>query len=449
MTILTSYRDKNHCFEEARDGTLDVRVRGDAIFPTSIAGRLHILCTILRQLALVASAALFSSELKQIDPDVFIVDQLSVCVPFFRLLYPKAKILFYGHYPDRLLAKGETGLRGSLKRLYRIPFDALEGWSTGCSDAIVVNSSYTRSVFKATFPSMKARDFKVIYPCVDTTQASAVQASLQGQSEKKILLSINRFEGKKALDLAITAYAKLSDEERSKARLVLAGGYDPRNQENSVTHKRLQELADSLGLKHATFRNQDTASIDMTSEDVDVLFLLSIPNEAKVRLLQTAGLLIYTPTNEHFGIVPLEAMLFGVPVLAANSGGPLETIYEGRTGWLRNPEQVEKWTEVMRKPLIPSSAETLRKMGEQGRQRVLSEFSQTKMAQTFDQEVQKLVKSDAPRPAVAPSWLLVTVGLAIFAVIGGVAMTRLTLYALSLEDGKNIASAATSKVELR
>lgn len=305
----------------------------------------------------------------------------------------------------------------------------------------MVNSRYTRSVFKATFPGMKAREPKVIYPCVDTSPASAVPASLQGQAERKILLSINRFEGKKALDLAIRAYAKLSAEERNKARLVLAGGFDPRNQENSITHKRLQELADSLGLKHASFRNQDTASTDLTSEDVDVLFLLSIPNEVKIRLLSTAGLLIYTPTNEHFGIVPLEAMLFGVPVLAANSGGPLETIYEGRTGWLRNPEQVEKWTEVMRKPLIPSSADTLRKMGEQGRQRVLSEFSQTKMAQTFDWEVQKLVNGDGPRPAITPSRVLVAMGLALFAIAGGVAIMQLTLYALSLEE-------TASKVEL-
>jgi len=36
--------------------------------------------------------------------------------------------------------------------------------------------------------------------------------------------------------------------------------------------------------------------------------------------------LIYTPTNEHFGIVPLEAMYMEKPVIACNSGGPTETI---------------------------------------------------------------------------------------------------------------------------
>ena len=78
----------------------------------------------------------------------------------------------------------------------------------------------------------------------------------------------------------------------------------------------------------------------METDNNDIVFLLSVPDELKRRLLHTAKLLIYTPKNEHFGIVPIEAMLAGVPVLATNTGGPLETIYDGRTGWLRSPDNV-------------------------------------------------------------------------------------------------------------
>ncbi|KAL8716784.1 MAG: hypothetical protein Q9225_005922, partial [Loekoesia sp. 1 TL-2023] len=38
ITIFTSHRDPTHCFDEARDGTLDVRVRGNTIFPATILG---------------------------------------------------------------------------------------------------------------------------------------------------------------------------------------------------------------------------------------------------------------------------------------------------------------------------------------------------------------------------------------------------------------------------
>jgi alpha-1,3/alpha-1,6-mannosyltransferase len=357
-----------------------------------------ILCAILRQIALVVSTSLLSTELKTLAPDVIFVDQLSICVPLFRIIYPRAKILFYGHYPDRLLVKQDQGWTKHIKSVYRVPFDAIEEWSTGCADSIVVNSKYTRSVYRSTFPWFRIRSLRVIYPCVDTEVTKEASSPSSLWPEKKLLLSINRFEGKKDLSLAVEAYA-------GKARLVLAGGYDSAIHENVRTHKALQELADSLQLTHATFKSQDTALTDISTDDVDVLFLLSVPQELKARLLQSASILVYTPTNEHFGIVPLEAMLAGVPVLATNTGGPLETIYDGRTGWLRSPSKVDQWTDVMRKPLIPSSADSLAKMGRSGKERVLAEFSQTKMTELFNHEVERVIGSAEKRPEIMPEWM--------------------------------------------
>jgi len=41
---------------------------------------------------------------------------------------------------------------------------------------------------------------------------------------------------------------------------------------------------------------------------------------------------IYTPPNEHFGIVPIEALEQRRPVIVIDSGGPSETVIEGVTG---------------------------------------------------------------------------------------------------------------------
>ena len=54
-------------------------------------------------------------------------------------------------------------------------------------------------------------------------------------------------------------------------------------------------------------------------------------------LLAAAAAVVYTPTNEHFGIVPLEAMAAGRPGLACNSGGPRESVLHGATGFLAEP----------------------------------------------------------------------------------------------------------------
>lgn len=157
MTIYTSHRDIHHCFDEARDGTLNVQVLGNTVVPTHIFGRFSILCAILRQLHL-SLTLLFSNP--ALSHEILIVDQLSTSIPLLRLQYP---ILFYCHFPDKLLAKGREHW---LKRLYRVPFDWIEEVSTGLADAIVVNSLFTKSVFKDAFPHIEQVP-DVIYPCVD------------------------------------------------------------------------------------------------------------------------------------------------------------------------------------------------------------------------------------------------------------------------------------------
>lgn len=144
-------------------------------------------------------------------------------------------------------------------------------------------------------------------------------------------------------------------------------------------------LAESLGLKTATTKN--IISGLNIHRNTDVLFLLSVPTQLKEILLNTASLLVYTPSNEHFGIVPLEAMRAGTPVLAAASGGPLETVVDGETGWLRSADDISQWTEVMRQVLFDMPKVQLMSMGEKGKRRVKDEFSHTKMASRLDEEI--------------------------------------------------------------
>lgn len=89
--------------------------------------------------------------------------------------------------------------------------------------------------------------------------------------------------------------------------LTKLGGYDNRVSENLSYHNELVALCESLQLKHVTCKTFITALA--VPSDTNVLFLLSIPARLKTLLLQTSSLLLYTPENEHFGIVPLEAML--------------------------------------------------------------------------------------------------------------------------------------------
>jgi alpha-1,3/alpha-1,6-mannosyltransferase len=391
-------------------------VRGNTIVPSTILGRFWILCAILRQVHLILQIALFTEELQQLAPSAFFFDQLSAGIPLLRLLQPRPRVIFYCHFPDKLLAKKG----GLLKALYRGPFDWLESWSTGCSDTIVVNSNFTKSIFGKAFPSLKHREPGVVYPCVDTNVDVSIEATPLWKN-RKVLLSINRFEKKKDVALAIRAFAGLSPKEREDARLVIAGGYDPKVAENVTTYTELCQLADSLKLKHATAKTVITAQSIL--DDIAVLFLQSVPNAFKSTLLSTSRLLVYTPRNEHFGIVPLEAMLVGTPVLAANEGGPTETVVSGQTGWLRDVSKVQDWTEVMRIALEDGDGEQmLKEMGKWGKERVVAEFSKEKLAERLESEIGAMMRKGARPPLIPFALVIVTVG-----IMGALAATSMWL----------------------
>jgi alpha-1,3/alpha-1,6-mannosyltransferase len=408
-----------------------VRVRGNSLIPSTIFGRFAILCAILRQLHLVCIIALWNYELDHLRPTHFFVDQLSAAVPLLRFLYNNVGVLFYCHFPDQLLAQKGEGALAVLKMGYRVPFNAIEGWSTASSTAIVVNSKFTGTVAKRVFPALSKRDLKVVYPCVDTSTATQLQRKSMWAG-RKLVLSINRFEKKKDVALAVKAFALLDASVRKSALLVIAGGYDQRMPENVNTHNELQQLADSLKLSHETHKSLPDPSV--VSNNTSVIFLLSVPDSLKQSLLASADLLVYTPQNEHFGIVPLEAMLAQVPVLAANEGGPLETVVEGETGWLRDIRKPEEWTAVMSRVLSSPNPAELRSIGENGRKRVQAEFSKEQMALRLDQSLDQIT-NPPKQPSAIPDWLWMTVAVCGIAV--GLSLFATWLLFLGLDMAKN------------
>lgn len=415
VVIYTNHCDPKHCFDECRDGTLDVRVYGNTIIPRSIFSRLVILCAILRHFHLLLKIWR-SGELYSLEPAAVFVDQLSAGLPLMRIILPgTCHILFYCHFPDLLLVQGRK--ESVFKRLYRIPFDRIEEKSMSYADDVAVNSNFTKNIVAKTWPELQQHvTTQVVYPCVKTpapeptnqndddndtddtddtdTDADAVPAPAAPAAPARppfladsdpVILSINRFERKKDIGLAIKAFAAIPTIARKNVRLVAAGGYDPRVTENVQYHKELQALADSLGLSHETISPTDEKDTPTTAE---VLFLLSVPGDLKESLLAAARLLVYTPSNEHFGIVPLEAMLANVPVLAANTGGPVETVVDNETGWLREPDDSYAWSRVIRMALNLSPEQKLA-FGKAGAKRVNEIFSRDQMALHLDDIIKK------------------------------------------------------------
>lgn len=402
ITIYTSHCDKSHCFDEVSSGLLNVDVFGDFL-PTTIAGKFHILCAILRQFYLVLKL-IFNGEITKYD--YFIVDQLSFCVPLLSLFSnSNAKVLFYCHFPDQLLAK-KTGLA---KKLYRVPFDAIEEWSTGVSDQIVVNSTFTKSIFHDTFTHLSSINPGIIYPCVDVNQpaednSAAEKELLDFLKGSEFFLSINRFERLKNIELAVKAFAMLRNKMQSERcpKLIIAGGFDSRVRENVEYLAELERLCDKLKLVHYTFRGKLVAMPRST----EVIFLPSVKNSIKNAALKKAQLLLYTPTYEHFGIVPVESMLNKTPVLAIDRGGPLESIInytssniEEATGFHRSND-AEEWAETLSEFYLSTDDKVKKQLGENGFRRAKSIFSREQMSDSFASNLVAASKSTADKGTI-------------------------------------------------
>ncbi|HVN66819.1 MAG TPA: glycosyltransferase, partial [Candidatus Sulfotelmatobacter sp.] len=80
----------------------------------------------------------------------------------------------------------------------------------------------------------------------------------------------------------------------------------------------------------------------------NIEFLGRLGDEETARYLAECRALIF-PGEEDFGIVPVEAMACGRPVIAYQAGGALETVVEGETGLFFSPQTAEALAAAVKK----------------------------------------------------------------------------------------------------
>ena len=354
IVIWTAELDRTNCFEPFRDGSLDVRRRA-AMLPRSILGRLRAPCNILRM-----AAAGWALGAEPDPPDVVVADLVSHSLPLLRRR-AGCPVLFYCHYPDRLLAPRRDGLFS----LYRRVIDRLEESGLASADRVLVNSRFTASRFAEAFSLLPAPS--VVYPGV-AVEDFAATPDIADDGPISVLV-LGRFDPGKNLELAIDTLVelrrRLPAERFRRVELCFAGGLDRRRPESVALLKRLRGLAAERGLA------------------AQVRFVENPSDLQRLSLLAACRCLLYTPRNEHFGLVPVEAMAAGRPVVAVHEGGPRETIGDGLQGKLRAARPAD-FAEALEEWIMDAGA--ARVFGDRGRIRA-QDFSQHRLGAALEEHL--------------------------------------------------------------
>lgn len=113
-----------------------------------------------------------------------------------------------------------------------------------------------------------------------------------------------------------------------------------------------------------------------------------------MKLMNVVVLASITP--EPFGMVVIEAMAIGKPVVATRAGGPLDSVVDGETGFLVPVKDIEKMAGSIIKLLEnPGIAE---EMGRKGRKRVEEIFCKERYANQVEKVYASLLVSNNTKP---------------------------------------------------
>jgi glycosyltransferase involved in cell wall biosynthesis len=228
-------------------------------------------------------------------------------------------------------------------------------------DAVLVENSWMHDYVEET-----ASSTQTIFapPGVDAEQFTPSDTLFK---ERDYILSVGRFgDPRKNAPLLFKAYAKLRNQSQGHVpSLVIAGRTAP--------PEKAWAVAERHGVReHITFH-----------KDVSRDRLIDLYREAKLFLLSS--------DEEGLGLVLLEAMACGVPVVSTDCGGPKTVVRESHTGTLVPTGDAEALARAAASLLRDD--DTLYTYGKNARQRIVEHFSEDATAQRFFAVYDELMRS--------------------------------------------------------
>jgi glycosyltransferase involved in cell wall biosynthesis len=285
-------------------------------------------------------------------------------IPAVCVCHTPMRPVYDPHYRARVLERSR-GLRRLGFHLFSSTFRSVDRfmWSRYKYVFFASDEGRTRAERGGLLNTMESR-YEVLHTGIDTM---ALQPS--GCFEHYFLVS-GRIMWTKNIELAVRAFVRFKSLSPSfkDFRLVIAGMVDRKSEEYL---KELRALAEGRD---------------------DIEFVIT-PSDPELReLYARCFAVLFTPFNEDWGLVPLEANACGKPVIACDRGGPRESQRHGETGFLVDADP-ETFAQAM--ALLASDPDLVRRVGAQSREHSLK-YDWSYFVQRMD-DVLEVVASEGDR----------------------------------------------------
>ncbi|CAG8121342.1 unnamed protein product [Penicillium olsonii] len=237
--------------------------------------------------------------------------------------------------PPPVLLNFQTDLSAYAEIMLPAPLDRFGVWLLGTVQGFLFRTAAVQTIF---YPCRDIRGYleSVRAPAdrlvelgrgVDTTLFCPARRDEQFRSMvapngEIILITVCRIAPEKGFEFLARVAERLVDEKVAFKLLIVGGNRNP------IVEDKVQRLFD---------RVRDRA-----------IFTGFLTGDALSRAYACADLFLHCSVTETFGLVVLEAMASGVPVIARDQGGPSDIIQHGRTGYLIPPRDLETFVHRIR-----------------------------------------------------------------------------------------------------
>lgn len=301
---------------------------------------------------------------------VFVNPCVHTYIPSF-LAYTTMPSLYYLHEPfgpsfirhfRRPYFKLDRGWRRILDRFdplifaYERRLQMMRKKSIHNTNLFLANSHFTRSEFIRTY----GVDATICHYGVNTEEFHPIN----GFEDDNSVITVGELTPRKGHDFLIESLSLIPASERPCLKIAY-------NWENPLETQYLQELAYRRGVHLRLLSNLNTSQLAVEY------------NKSK--------LCVYAPVMEPFGLVPLEAMACGTPVVAVAEGGVSESVSDGFVGRL-TPRDPVIFAEVLRS--ILANEDLCKQYGEQAQAYVRNKWTWDESTIQIEKHLRRVASVD-------------------------------------------------------